>query len=211
MKVQDDGNPESHDATKPSTTQSIPDPQSKFAKRRDVLMNFVTGEPIEILEQDCFGKCRNVAEFEKLNRIGEGSYGVVYRVRDSVQDKILALKKLFLQNNTLTRGELREVTGLTKCRHENIVQLKEVVVGKSLSSIFLVMEYCEHDLASLQDNVESPFTESQVKCVILQVLKGLNYLHSNFIIHRDLKPSNLLLNDKGCVKIVEYSRQKATH
>ncbi|KAI5732061.1 hypothetical protein M8J77_020560 [Diaphorina citri] len=204
MKVQDDGNPESHDATKPSTTQSIPDPQSKFAKRRDVLMNFVTGEPIEILEQDCFGKCRNVAEFEKLNRIGEGSYGVVYRVRDSVQDKILALKKLFLQNNTLTRGELREVTGLTKCRHENIVQLKEVVVGKSLSSIFLVMEYCEHDLASLQDNVESPFTESQVKCVILQVLKGLNYLHSNFIIHRDLKPSNLLLNDKGCVKIADF-------
>uniref|UniRef100_A0A8D8YLP8 Cyclin-dependent kinase 10 n=1 Tax=Cacopsylla melanoneura TaxID=428564 RepID=A0A8D8YLP8_9HEMI len=193
-----------NEAAKASSSQVSPDLLSKNNRRRDVLMNFVTGEPIEILDQDCFGKCRNVAEFEKLNRIGEGSYGVVYRVRDTVQDKILALKKFLLQNNCLTRTELREVNGMTKCRHENIVQLKEVVVGKSLTSIYLVMEYCEHDLASLQDNVENPFTESQVKCVILQVLKGLNYLHSNFIIHRDLKPSNLLLNDKGCVKIADF-------
>lgn len=63
------------------------------------------------------------------------------------------------------------------------------------------MEYCEQDLASLLDNMSSPFTESQVKCLMLQVLKGLKYLHSNFIVHRDLKVSNLLLTDKGCVKI----------
>lgn len=66
------------------------------------------------------------------------------------------------------------------------------------------MEYCEQDLASLLDNMSSPFTESQVKCLMLQVLKGLKYLHSNFIVHRDLKVSNLLLTDKGCVKIGEY-------
>lgn len=66
------------------------------------------------------------------------------------------------------------------------------------------MEYCEQDLASLLDNMSSPFTESQVKCLMLQVLKGLKYLHSNFIVHRDLKVSNLLLTDKGCVKIGKY-------
>lgn len=70
-------------------------------------------------------------------------------------------------------------------------------------SIFLSMEYCEQDLASLLDNMASPFTESQVKCLMLQVLKGLKYLHSNFVVHRDLKVSNLLLTDKGCVKIGE--------
>lgn len=63
------------------------------------------------------------------------------------------------------------------------------------------MEYCEQDLASLLDNMTSPFSESQVKCLMLQVLRGLKYLHSCYIVHRDLKVSNLLLTDKGCVKI----------
>jgi len=66
------------------------------------------------------------------------------------------------------------------------------------------MEYCEHDLSSLLDNMATAFTESQVKCIFLQLLKGLKYLHSNFIIHRDLKVSNLLITDKGCVKIGKY-------
>lgn len=63
------------------------------------------------------------------------------------------------------------------------------------------MEYCEQDLASLLDNMQAPFTESQVKCIMIQVLRGLKYLHRNFIVHRDLKVSNLLMTDKGCVKI----------
>lgn len=71
-------------------------------------------------------------------------------------------------------------------------------------SIFLVMEYCEQDLASLLDNMQSPFSESHVKCIMLQVLRGLRYLHRNFIVHRDLKVSNLLMTDKGCVKIGKF-------
>lgn len=63
------------------------------------------------------------------------------------------------------------------------------------------MEYCEQDLASLLDNMSTPFSESEVKCIIIQVLKGLQYLHSRFVVHRDLKVSNLLMTDKGCVKI----------
>lgn len=67
------------------------------------------------------------------------------------------------------------------------------------------MEYCEQDLASLLDNMQQPFTESQVKCIMLQVLKGLEYLHKRYIIHRDLKVSNLLMTDKGSVKIGNYN------
>ncbi|KAH9596528.1 Cyclin-dependent kinase 10, variant 2 [Schistosoma haematobium] len=73
------------------------------------------------------------------------------------------------------------------------------------------MEYCEQDMASLLDNMPNPFTESQVKCIMLQIFKGLRYLHENFIIHRDLKVSNLLMNDKGLVKIADFGLSRPTH
>jgi cyclin-dependent kinase 10 len=102
---------------------------------------------------------------------------------------------------------LREISILMHCKHTNIVQLLEVVVGRSLESIFLSMEYCEQDLASLLDHMQTAFTESQVKCIMLQVLQGLKYLHSNYIVHRDLKVSNLLMTDKGIVKIGNFKTQ----
>lgn len=70
-----------------------------------------------------------------------------------------------------------------------------------VSSLFLVMEYCEQDIASLLDNMQKPFTESQVKCIMLQVFAALKYLHDNFIVHRDLKVSNLLMDFRGHVKL----------
>lgn len=99
---------------------------------------------------------------------------------------------------------LREIQILKSSEHRNIVKLKEVVVGKSLESIFISMEYCAQDLASLLDNMAQPFSEAQSKCIILQVLEGLKYLHNRFIIHRDLKVSNLLLTDEGCIKIADF-------
>ncbi|KFV78897.1 Cyclin-dependent kinase 10, partial [Struthio camelus australis] len=161
------------------------------------------------------GRCRSVKEFEKLNRIGEGTYGIVYRARDTLTDETVALKKVRMDNEKDGNGgageplnmpisSLREITLLLQLRHPNIVELKEVVVGNHLESIFLVMGYCEQDLASLLENMQTPFSEAQVKCIILQVLKGLQYLHENYIIHRDLKVSNLLMTDKGCVKIADF-------
>uniref|UniRef100_A0A8B9J5K7 Cyclin-dependent kinase 10 n=1 Tax=Astyanax mexicanus TaxID=7994 RepID=A0A8B9J5K7_ASTMX len=150
-----------------------------------------------------FGNCRNVKEFEKLNRIGEGTYGIVYRARDTRTNEIVALKKVRMdkEKDGIPISSLREITLLLRLRHPNIVELKEVVVGSHLESLFLVMSYCEQDLASLLENMQSPFSEAQVKCIVLQLLKGLEYLHHNFILHRDLKVSNLLMTDKGCVKI----------
>nr|XP_055088848.1 cyclin-dependent kinase 10 isoform X8 [Symphalangus syndactylus]XP_055088849.1 cyclin-dependent kinase 10 isoform X8 [Symphalangus syndactylus]XP_055088850.1 cyclin-dependent kinase 10 isoform X8 [Symphalangus syndactylus]XP_055088852.1 cyclin-dependent kinase 10 isoform X8 [Symphalangus syndactylus] len=106
-------------------------------------------------------------------------------------------------------SSLREITLLLRLHHPNIVELKEVVVGNHLESIFLVMGYCEQDLASLLENMPTPFSEAQVKCIVLQVLRGLQYLHRNFIIHRDLKVSNLLMTDKGCVKTADFGLARA--
>ncbi|XP_068267248.1 cyclin-dependent kinase 10 isoform X4 [Nyctibius grandis] len=160
----------------------------------------------EVPAADRLGGCRSVKEFEKLNRIGEGTYGIVYRARDTLTDEIVALKKVRMDNEKdgMPISSLREITLLLQLRHPNIVELKEVVVGNHLESIFLVMGYCEQDLASLLENMQTPFSEAQVKCIILQVLRGLQYLHENYIIHRDLKVSNLLMTDKGCVKIADF-------
>lgn len=149
---------------------------------------------------------RDVNEYEKLNKVGEGTYGVVYRARDTKTDEIVALKRVRMEEEKdgLPVSSLREINLLLNMRHKNIVELREVVVGQRLDSIFLVMEYCEQDLASLLDNMSSHFTEAQVKCIMLQLLNGLDYMHEQYIIHRDLKASNLLMTDHGCVKIADF-------
>ncbi|KAB7502918.1 Cyclin-dependent kinase 10 [Armadillidium nasatum] len=141
-----------------------------------------------------FGQCRFVGEFEKLNRIGEGTYD---RARDTRSNEIVALKKMRMEKEKdgMPISGVREIMMLKSCSHENIVKLKEVVV---------VMEYCEQDLASLLDNMQTPFMENQVKCIMIQLFKGLEYLHSKEIVHRDLKVSNLLLNNKGMMKIADF-------
>ena len=107
----------------------------------------------------------------KLNRVGEGTYGIVYRARDTKTNELVALKRVRMEKEKdgLPVSGLREISILMSCNHENVVPLREIAVGKSLDNIFLVMAFCEQDLASLLDNMQTPFSESQVKCIMLQV------------------------------------------
>uniref|UniRef100_A0A9J8CEL7 Cyclin dependent kinase 10 n=3 Tax=Cyprinus carpio TaxID=7962 RepID=A0A9J8CEL7_CYPCA len=150
------------------------------------LKSLKTDKTFVIPHTERLGKCRSVKEFEKMNRIGEGTYGIVYRARDTRTNEIVALKKVRMdkEKDGIPISSLREINLLLRLRHPNIVELKEVVVGSHLESLFLVMSYCEQDLASLLENMQSPFSEAQVKCIVLQLLKGLAYLHHNFILHR---------------------------
>ncbi|VDM16513.1 unnamed protein product [Hydatigera taeniaeformis] len=92
--------------------------------------------PFRIPTQFREGRCRSVSDFEKLNRIGEGTYGIVYRARDSVTGEIVALKKVRMENERdgIPISSLREITLLLSIKHPNVVQLREVVVGRSLDS-----------------------------------------------------------------------------
>ncbi|GAB4829329.1 hypothetical protein Ancab_018998 [Ancistrocladus abbreviatus] len=150
--------------------------------------------------------CRSVDEFERLNKIDEGTYGVVYRARDKKTGEIVALKKVKMEKERdgFPLTSLREINILLSFHHPSIVDVKEVVVGSNLDSIFMVMEYMEHDLKGLMESIKQPFSQSEAKCLMLQLLEGVKYLHDNWVLHRDLKTSNLLLNNLGELKICDF-------
>ncbi|XP_012572350.1 cyclin-dependent kinase G-2 [Cicer arietinum] len=150
--------------------------------------------------------CRSVDEFERLNKIDEGTYGVVYRAKDKKTGEIVALKKVKMEKEKegFPLTSLREINILLSFHHPYIVDVKEVVVGSSLDSIFMVMEYMEHDLKGLMESMKQPFSQSEVKCLMIQLLEGVKYLHDNWVLHRDLKTSNLLLNNRGELKICDF-------
>lgn len=150
--------------------------------------------------------CRSVDEFERLNKIDEGTYGVVYRAQDKKTGEIVALKKVKMEKERegFPLTSLREINILLSFHHPSIVDVKEVVVGSNLDSIFMVMEYMEHDLKALMETMKQPFSPSEVKCLMLQLFEGVKYLHDNWVLHRDLKTSNLLLNNRGELKICDF-------
>ncbi|KAL3682016.1 hypothetical protein R1sor_000038 [Riccia sorocarpa] len=155
---------------------------------------------------DMLQGCRSVDEFERLNRIDEGTYGVVYRARNKKTGEIVALKKVKMEKEKegFPMTSLREINVLLSIHHPSIVDVKEVVVGSTIDSIFMVMEYMEHDLKGLMEAMKQPFSQSEVKCLMLQLFEGTKYLHDNWVLHRDLKTSNLLLNNRGELKICDF-------
>ncbi|CAN8278349.1 unnamed protein product [Cochlearia groenlandica] len=149
---------------------------------------------------------RDVNEYQKLSKINEGTYGVVYKAKDRKTEEIVALKMIKMNMEDeygFPLTSLREINILLSCSHPSIVNVKEVVVGNG-GSVFMVMEHLEHDLRGVMDKMKQPFSTSEVKCLMIQLLEGVKYLHSNWIIHRDLKPSNLLVNNRGELKICDF-------
>ncbi|XP_063975365.1 cyclin-dependent kinase 11B-like isoform X2 [Diachasmimorpha longicaudata] len=153
--------------------------------------------------------CRSVEEFQCLNRIEEGTYGVVYRARDKRTEEIVALKRLKMEKEKegFPITSLREINTLLKAQHPNIVTVREIVVGSNMDKIFIVMDYVEHDLKSLMETMKQKkqvFIPGEVKCLMQQLLRAVAHLHDNWILHRDLKTSNLLLSHRGILKVGDF-------
>lgn len=79
-----------------------------------------------------------------------------------------------------------------------------MAVNEQRDGVFLVFEYCEHDLANLLEHVPKAFSESEVKTLSVQLLAALGHLHRHWIIHRDVKMSNLLYNNRGELKLADF-------
>ncbi|KAG6576997.1 putative serine/threonine-protein kinase, partial [Cucurbita argyrosperma subsp. sororia] len=116
---------------------------------------------------------RRADSFEKLDKIGQGTYSNVYRARDLDQKKIVALKKVRFDNlePESVRFMAREIHILRRLDHPNVIKLEGLVTSRMSCSLYLVFEYMEHDLAGLASHPGVKFTEAQVKCYMQQLLR----------------------------------------
>ena len=144
-------------------------------------------------------------KYEKTVKLGEGTYGVVYRAKDQKGQEIYALKKIRLQADQegIPSTVIREISLLKELTHINIVKLHEVL--HSPKKLTLVFEYVEQDLKKVIDSREGKGLEmNMVKSFLYQILKGVDYIHKKKVLHRDLKPQNILINKENIVKIGDF-------
>lgn len=146
----------------------------------------------------------SLENFTKKEKLGEGTYGVVYRAIDNRTGEIVALKQMRLEQEEegFPVTALREIALMRKLNHQNIVLLKDVISTKG--TLTMVSEYLEFDLRKYMDSTRTGVHQALLKSYAFQLLCGICYLHSNRIMHRDMKPQNLLINKDGFLKICDF-------
>ncbi|XP_076934970.1 putative serine/threonine-protein kinase At1g54610 [Bidens hawaiensis] len=149
---------------------------------------------------------RKADTFEKLDKIGQGTYSSVFKARDLISNKFVALKRVRFDNKDLESVVFmaREILILRRLDHPNIIKLEGLITSRSSCSLYLVFEYMEHDLTGLVTLPGVKFTEPQVKCYMKQLLNGLDHCHGHGVLHRDIKGSNLLIDNNGILKIADF-------
>ncbi|WRX30761.1 Protein kinase domain - like 10 [Theobroma cacao] len=125
---------------------------------------------------------RRVESFEKLDKVGQGTYSSVYKARDLETGKFVAMKKVRFVNMDAesVRFMAREIIILRKLDHPNVMKLEGLVTSRMSGSLYLI------------------------KCYMQQLLRGLEHCHSRGVLHRDIKGSNLLIDNSGVLKIADF-------
>ena len=147
--------------------------------------------------------------YEPIENIGSGAYGVVCSaIHTKTKDKV-AIKKIpaIFDHEEIAKRTYREVKILKHFKHDNIISIREILrqQGADFKDIYIVLDFMESDLNQI---IYSPqvLTEEHVRFFLYQLLRGLKYIHSANVIHRDLKPSNLLVNENCELKIGDFGK-----
>lgn len=147
--------------------------------------------------------------YQKMEKIGEGTYGIVYKAKDRVTGDIVALKKIRLEaeDEGIPSTAIREISLLKELQHPNIVRLFDVVHTER--KLTLVFEFLDQDLKKYLDICDSGLDLPILKSFLYQLLNGIAHCHHHRILHRDLKPPNLLINREGQLKLADFGLARA--
>ena len=148
-------------------------------------------------------------KYDKLEKIGEGAYGVVYKAKDKQSGELVALKRIRLDADEegVPCTAIREISLLKELRHDNIVRLIDVV--HSERKLTLVFEYLEMDLKKFMDVNNHDLDAATVQHFLRQLLLGIDYCHQRCVLHRDLKPHNLLISRDKSLKLADFGLGRA--
>mmetsp|Transcript_3050 Transcript_3050/g.7271 ORF Transcript_3050/g.7271 Transcript_3050/m.7271 type:complete len:293 (+) Transcript_3050:124-1002(+) len=154
-------------------------------------------------------------KYMKVEKIGEGTYGTVYKANIRGTSDFVALKKIKLEaeDEGVPSTAIREISLLKELHHPNVVRLLEVV--HSENKLYLVFEFVDMDLKKhmdlmkSKDNPTGKLPPLRVKSYLHQLLAGVAFCHSHRVLHRDLKPQNLLISHGGAMKLADFGLARA--
>ncbi|KAJ6871689.1 cell division control protein 2 [Populus alba x Populus x berolinensis] len=164
-------------------------------------------------------------KYEKLEKVGEGTYGKVYKAKDKLTGQLVALKKTRLQMDEegVPPTALREVSLLQMLSQSlyvvRLLSVEHIDANNSdddsKSNLYLVFEFLDTDLKKFIDSHRKgpnprPLSPSLIQSFLFQLCKGVAHCHSHGVLHRDLKPHNLLLDqERGILKIADLGLGRA--
>ncbi len=148
-----------------------------------------------------------LGRYEVISELGHGAMGIVYKARDPLIDRVVAIKTISLNLALDEKDEYearfyQEAKAAGRLSHPNIVTIFDV--GKSGDVAYIAMEFLQG--RELRDilNEEPLLPIDQVLDIVVQVALGLAYAHEHGIVHRDVKPSNIMVVRDGHVKITDF-------
>jgi len=150
--------------------------------------------------------------YSKIEKVGEGTYGVVYKARDVTTNQVVALKKIRLEaeDEGVPSTAIREISLLKELKDEHVVRLLDIVHADQ--KLYLVFEFLDVDLKRYMENGNksgNPLSLDITKKFTHQLTSGLLYCHSHRILHRDLKPQNLLIDKHDNLKLADFGLARA--